>query len=303
MERTLDREERARHAMAAEAMLTHVRVVLVNTRFPENVGMAARACANFGVRELSLVTPERWNREKANPLATPKGQGVLDALAVKDGLLEAIQDAHLTIAATARTGGWRRHVLSPWEAARLVAEAGRSDRKAALVFGSEDRGLENAHIELCQHVVTIPTAEASSLNLAQSVLLLLYECLKEARLASRRGREGAGQPDEPPQEPCGEASGAEARGVEADMPDLAQGGRGSRQRTPLSTGDFERLMENWQDALLRLDVLHGDNPAWFLMPWRKLFTRADLRKHEYEALMGLCRQIRSRVPHKPQKGS
>ena len=273
--------------MAGDSLLTHVRVVLVNTRFPENVGMAARACANFGARELCLVTPERWNRGKASPLATPKGQGVLDSLTCRDGLFDAIRDVHVTIAATARTGGWRRNILSPWEAARMVAKAGEAGKKVALVFGSEDRGLENAHIELCQHVVTIPTAEASSLNLAQSVLVLLYECLKEARIFRKRA--GAQAEGMAPHERLGEpGEGQEERQENAVA--------GTRAEPLLSVGDFERLMESWQDALLRLDVLHGDNPSWFLMPWRRLFARADLRKHEYEALMGLCRQIRSRVP-------
>ena len=52
-----------------------LQVVLVQTRFPENIGMAARACVNMGSRSIRLVAPERWDREKARPLATPKGQG------------------------------------------------------------------------------------------------------------------------------------------------------------------------------------------------------------------------------------
>ena len=59
--------------------------------------------------------------------------------------------------------------------------------------------------------------------------------------------------------------------------------------------DEERLMEALKDALLRLDVLHGDNPDYFLMPWRRFFARARLRRSEYAAFMGLCRQIRWKV--------
>ena len=59
-----------------------LQVVLVQTRFPENIGMAARACVNMGSRSIRLVAPERWDREKARPLATPKGQGVLDDVQV-----------------------------------------------------------------------------------------------------------------------------------------------------------------------------------------------------------------------------
>ena len=59
-------------------LLQGLEVVLVKTRFPENIGMAARACVNMGCPTLRLVDPERWDREKARPLATPKGQDILD---------------------------------------------------------------------------------------------------------------------------------------------------------------------------------------------------------------------------------
>ncbi|MEF2808254.1 MAG: TrmH family RNA methyltransferase, partial [Desulfovibrio sp.] len=90
-------------------MLLHgVRVVLVNTRFPENVGMAVRACANMGCSELTLVTPEMWIPEKAAPLATAKGAPLLSRVKVVSSLAEAIGDCHLILATTARTGGWRK---------------------------------------------------------------------------------------------------------------------------------------------------------------------------------------------------
>ena len=58
-------------------LLQGLEIVLVKTRFPENIGMAARACVNMGCPTLRLVDPERWDREKARPLATPKGQDLL----------------------------------------------------------------------------------------------------------------------------------------------------------------------------------------------------------------------------------
>ena len=248
--------------------LDNVRVVLVNTRFPENVGMAVRACANMGCDDLRLVTPERWNVEKASPLATPKGQSLLGRVRVEESLAGAIGDTHVTIATTARTGGWRKSLMTPWEVGETVARAREEGRKVSLVFGSEDRGLENQHIELCQHIVTIPTSgEASSLNLAQAVLLTLYECHKAVRAHESRLPKGTGT--------CEETG-----------------------TSFITAADEERLMKSWEEALLRLDVIHGDNPSYFLMPWRRFFARANLRKHEYEAFMGLCRQIRTRTRKK-----
>ena len=249
--------------------LEGLRVVLVNTRFPENVGMAVRACANMGCGDLVLAAPERWIPEKAAPLATPKGLPLLGRVAVVESLEDATADCHLIVGTTARTGGWRRALESPEQAAGEIAAALARGERAALVFGSEDRGLENAQIERCQRIVTIPTSgEASSLNLAQAVLLLLYECAKAARrlAAEQRGR------------PAADAEGEASPGI--------------------TGAESERLMASLRDALLRLDAIHGDNPDYFLMPWRRLFARARLRRHEYDAFMGLCRQIRNRVPPK-----
>ena len=169
-------------------LLDGVRVVLVNTRFPENVGMAVRACANMGCSELTLVTPEMWIPEKAAPLATAKGAPLLSRVKVVSSLAEAIGDCHLILATTARTGGWRKALQNPGEAACDVARSLSGGERVAIVFGNESRGLENSQIELCQRIVTIPTSgEASSLNLAQSVLILLYECAGAVRRMQRTG--------------------------------------------------------------------------------------------------------------------
>ena len=177
----------------------------------------------------------------------------------------AVADCSLVIGTTARTGGWRRSLLSPEQAAGEVAQALERGEKVAVVFGPEDRGLDNDAIQHCQRLVTIPTnPEASSLNLAQSVLLLLYECAKAVRARQH--------------EPAGEKAPAE-------------GGSGR----VISSADYERLLDNLKDMLLRLDCLHGDNPDYFLMPWRRLLARAQVRRHEYDALMGLCRQVRNKL--------
>jgi len=261
-------------------LLDGVRVVLVNTRFPENVGMAVRACANMGCPELTLVTPEMWKPEKAAPLATPKGAPLLSRVKVVSSLEEAVGDCHLIIATTARTGGWRKALQSPGEAACGVARSLAGGERVAIVFGNESRGLENSQIELCQRIVTIPTSgEASSLNLAQSVLILLYEGAGAVRRLQHAGKSGSPQP-------VPEAQAAQAKdGEEA----------GHSAPAVITGEDEERLMEALKDALLRLDVLHGDNPDYFLMPWRRFFARARLRRSEYAAFMGLCRQIRWKV--------
>ncbi len=240
------------------APLSHLRVVLVRPRFPENIGMTARACANMGVSRLVLIEPERWDVEKARPLATGQGERVLEGAELKASLAEALADAALVLGTTARVGGRRREILVPERAAELAARAGAEEEPVALVFGPEDRGLENEETALCSHLIRIPTAEgASSLNLAQAVLLVLYECFRAAGAAAP-AKKGAG---------AGSAS------------------RRARHE------EEERLVGAAKDLLLRIDFLHGENPDYFLLPLRRFLARAELRRHEYDMLMGICRQL------------
>jgi tRNA/rRNA methyltransferase len=245
------------------SLLHGLDIVLVKTRFPENIGMVARACANMGCTSLSLVAPERWDRAKAAPLATARGQAILDGLAVCHSLPQALAQSVLVLGTTARTGGWRQALLGPEQAALLVAAALGNGDRVSLVFGSEDRGLVNEDILHCQRLVSIPTdAAASSLNLAQAVLIMLYECARAVRTASlgRRARASA-----VPREPS------------------------------LTAVEQEKLLKTVHDLLLQIDYLHGDNPEYFFMPWRRFFGRTKLLRHEYDALMGCCRQIRNKL--------
>lgn len=242
-------------------MLEDLHIVMVKTRFPENVGMAARACANMGAAHVVLVDPERWDREKARPLATAKGEPVLDDVRVTTSLSEALHEYALVVGTTARTGGWRRELLTPNSAAREIVDALSEGERVALVFGPEDRGLNNEEIEHCQRLVTIPTApEASSLNVAQAVLLLLYECFTASTTDAGKTRR-LPQPE-------------------------------SRR---ITSEEQERLYALLRETLLFIDYLHGDNPDYFLMPFRRLLGRVGLRRHEYDALMGVCRQIRNKI--------
>ena len=88
--------------------MRRLRLVLVRTRFPENVGTAARASANFGHAPLFLIDPERWGesgKARAMPLATAQGAPMLDSLTVSPSLADAVAPCTLVIGTTARTGG------------------------------------------------------------------------------------------------------------------------------------------------------------------------------------------------------
>lgn len=256
-------------------LLDAVEVILVRTRFPENIGMAARACANMGCSHLCLVAPERWDMEKARPLATPKGLPVLEGIRVVPTLVDAVAASNLVMGTTARLGGWRKSALTAEQAGSVAAGVMRAGECISLVFGSEDRGLGNDELLLCQRLVTIPTAGmASSLNLAQAVLILLYECARAQRNISLH----------------------EISTMQTAAPN------GTLQSSDgITAAEQERLMAAFKSMLLTLDVLHGDNPDYFLLPWRRLFGRAHLRRHEYDALMGLCRRVRNKLSPKDDR--
>lgn len=239
-------------------LLDGLNVILHKPRFPENIGMAARACANMGCPSLRVVCPELWRPERSLSLATPKGRKIIDDCGFFPDLRDAIADSHIVFAATARIGGWRRRVLSPAACAREIARALASGRSASLVFGSEDKGLTNEEIALCGGVVHIRTwGDASSLNLAQAVLLLLYEC------AGKRG---------------------EKTGI-----------RRPENVADVRLGELALLERELKNVFELLDCSKGKNPEYHFLLWRGLLDRAGLKRHEFDALMGLCRQIKNKL--------
>ena len=248
--------------------LAYLEIVMVGTRFPENVGMAVRACANMGCGGVILAAPERWDVEKARPLATAKGMQRLEAVRVVDSLSAAVRDKVRVYGTTARTGGWRQSVLTPEQAAEELAPLLLEDCPTALVFGPEDRGLNNAEIESCQRLVTIPTSgDASSLNVAQAVLLLAYECRKAVlRVTSAPSGVPAGDPAE-----------------------------GSRR---ITQAERDLLYARLRETLLAIDFLRPDNPEYFLMPVRRFLGKSTIRRHEMDMLMGICRQVNRLVQKK-----
>jgi len=151
--------------------------VLVEPREAGNIGASARAIKNMGFKNLCLVNPGSPISDEARWFAH-NALDVLQAMKVYDNLLDAISDKSLVVGTTRRKGKKRGAVLPVEDvAARLLDMA--PDKKIAVLFGREDRGLFNEEIEECDLLLTIPTAkEQPSLNLAQAVMIVAYELLK-----------------------------------------------------------------------------------------------------------------------------
>jgi tRNA/rRNA methyltransferase len=156
-------------------------VILVEPQLGENIGAAARAMGNFGLRRLRLVKPRQaW----PNPKATMMGAGadaILDSAELFDTLEEAIADCTLVLAATARAHDQAKPVVGADDAARLMAEQISAGERVAILFGRERNGLENDEIALADRIITLPVNPAfASLNLAQAVVIVAYEYFKHA---------------------------------------------------------------------------------------------------------------------------
>lgn len=173
--------------------LDNITVVLNRPRFPENIGAAARALCNMGMRRLTVVAPERCDLTRVLRLATHAAIEVVEEMAYFEELKEALSPFNHVVGTTARRGRERQFVMQPQQMAEQLAPISQNN-EVALVFGPEDRGLTNEELRLCHHLVTIPTDRFSSLNLAQAVMVICYEifkCTKEPtrhqvpRLASR----------------------------------------------------------------------------------------------------------------------
>jgi tRNA/rRNA methyltransferase len=179
--------------MSNRIRLDHVSVVLNRPHHPENIGAAARAACNMGVGQLVVVNPENFDLDRVLTLATHAAADMVSKMGRYDDLDTALAHYNFVVGTTARLGGERQRVTSPARMARQLVPISQENR-VALLFGPEDRGLSNEEIRLCHLLVNIPTAQFSSLNLAQAVMVLCYELRKtslpepkpaNARLATR----------------------------------------------------------------------------------------------------------------------
>ena len=154
-------------------------IILVAPQMGENIGMVARAMANFGLSDLRLVAPrDGWPNEKATAAAS-RATHVVETTRVYDDLRTALADLDFVFATTARQRDGFKPVRSPVEAAVALHGRGRAGSRTGVMFGRERFGLDNEEISLADEIVTFPVDPAyASLNVAQAVLLMAYECRK-----------------------------------------------------------------------------------------------------------------------------
>ncbi len=238
----------------SNAVAARLRIVLVGTQHPGNIGAAARAMKTMGLHQLVLVAPEKAPDGNTHAMAAG-ATDLVDAAPVFATLAEAVADCRWVLGATARSRRIQLEPLHPREAARRAIAATASG-PVALVFGRERTGLENHELQLCHAAVHIPSdPDFSSLNLAAAVQVLSYE-LRCALLD-----EGKAGPvtvrTAPPAE--GAASHAELEGL------------------------FAQLAE----ALDQIDFHKGRAPDSAMRKLRRLYLRANLDSADVRLLRGV----------------
>lgn len=182
-------------------------VILVAPQLGQNIGMTARAMANFGLADLRLVAPrDGWPSEKARAAAAGADH-VLDGARLYPTTGEAVAGLHYVCATTARGRDMIKPVLSPDSATAEMRARVRQGQHCGVLFGAEKAGLDNDQVALADAVVTVPVDPAfASLNLAQAVLVMGYEWMRHsgadalgrATHFERPAREGLKMPDTRP---------------------------------------------------------------------------------------------------------
>lgn len=236
-------------------LFDNIKVVLVGTSHPGNIGAAARAMKTMGLSRLCLVSPRRFPCAEATARASGADE-VLHRAQVVTSYDEALRECGLIIGTSARSRTIDWPALDPRACARtLVGSATRMP--VALVFGREHSGLTNEELDRCQYLVQIPAnPDYSSLNLGAAVQVLAYELYMAAS--------GAGE-------------GAAAEPADRDRPATAE--------------EMEGFMDHLQRVAYQIGFLDPAHPRLLMRRLRRLFNRAQPDRTEINILRGFLKAV------------
>lgn len=237
-------------------------IVLVEPQLGENIGMVARAMANFGLADLRLVAPrDGWPNDKARAAAS-RADHVIDGARVFGSVREAVADLTYLLATTARPRYSTKPVRGPKAASLELTGRIGAGQPAGILFGRERFGLSNEEVGLADEIVTFPVNPAfASLNIAQAVLLMSYEWMQA-------GEEHA-----------------------ADPPRFAPA-----EAEPAEKGDLHRLLDHTERLLDRLGYFRPPERRTAMSEkLRTTLTRANFNRLEVHALHGVLRHVEFRL--------
>lgn len=245
--------------MRARMNLDNIRIVLVNTSHPGNIGGVARAMKNMGLGRLCLVAPRQFPDEQATWRAA-SASDVLAAADIVDTVEEAIADCQFVVGTSARERRIPWPLLDPRRCAERMSVASEREQ-VAILFGREDRGLTNEELKLCNLHLNIPTsADYSSLNLAMAVQIVCYEL----RMLHSQG---------------------DLPSAEVDQWDA-----------PFSTVEnMERYYEHLEQTLVDIEFLDPAAPRQLMARLRRLYSRVRLDEMELNILRGILTETQKWV--------
>lgn len=239
----------------------NIRIVLIDTSHPGNIGATARAMKTMCMDHLYLVNPQRYPCAEATARAS-SANDLLARARVCTSLDAALQDCGLVIGASARMRSLSWPQLDPRQAAERLVEESRQ-APVAVIFGRENSGLTNEELERCHYLMHIPgNPEYNSLNLAAAVQVVAYEIMMAAL-------------------------------AHGDTPKST----GEERLEYASTTETEAFYAHLEQVLIEIGFLDPAKPRFLMRRLRRLFVRARLDKNEVNILRGILTAVRqSRAP-------
>lgn len=255
---------------AVSAHLSHVRIVMVNTTLPANIGSALRAMKTMGLTKLVLVAPKTYPHPDIDALAAG-ATDLIEHIQIVDTLEDAIKDCHIVFGTSARSRTIPWPLLDARPAAELSLKAvSESQQEVAVIFGREDRGLTNEELAMANYHVTIPVnSDYGVLNVAQAIQVICYEM----RMATMNFVENPVDP--------------EAQMHVTDDIDM-------QWDEPLVTHEqMEQFYPHLEKMLAEIEFMDPKNPRLLPLRLRRLFGRIQLDRMEYHLLRGIFTRVQA----------
>lgn len=255
---------------AVAAHLSHVRIVMVNTTLPANIGSALRAMKTMGLNKLVLVAPKTYPHPDIDALAAG-ATDLIEQIEVVEQLEDAIADCHLVFGTSARSRTIPWPLLDARPAAvkslNAVAQYGQN---IAIIFGREDRGLTNEELALANYHVTIPVNEEYGvLNVAQAIQVICYEMRMAAidivgKIA----------------DPAATMQVTDSEAMQWDEP-------------LVNHEQMQQFYPHLEKMLAEIEFMDPKNPRLLPLRLRRLFGRIQLDRMEYHLLRGIFSRVQA----------
>ena len=253
--------------MPLRKLLENIRIVLIHTSHPGNIGSAARAMKTMGLSDLCLVNPKSFPDEQASIMAS-SAKDILAHTHVVETLEEAIADCHWVIGTSARyerSLAWS--LLEPRACGEKVVDEANQNGRVALLFGRENSGLTNDELAHCNQLVHIPAnAEYSSLNIASAVQILAYEC----RLAALQGLSTE------------QNNTIDVVTNESNLDEI------------VTASELEHYYQYLEKVMIATDFLDPEKPKLLMTRLRRLYGRAGVTRSELKLLYGMLAAFEKR---------